>query len=134
MRTDQQSKRRSLPPTTCDQCERDFASDPELCVRVLVRDQFADSLRGQTICIHCADELPITGYRRLNWHGTSRVIQHVLGTEVTPEGSASAKPSAQEILKTLASSGFLVRAPEPPKRIDFDAELMRLTELLESDD
>lgn len=134
MLTDEPSQRRTLPPTTCDQCGRDYADEPGLCVRVLVGDPLADALRGQTICIHCVDELPITGYRRLKWHGTSLVIQHVLGTEVRPEGSASAKPTAQEILKALSSSGFLVPAPTRPKPVGFDAELARLAELLKVDD
>ena len=134
MRTDGPSKRRTLTRTTCDQCERDYAAQPELCVRVLVGDPFADALRGQTICIHCVDELPITGYRRLKWHGTSLVIQHVLGTELRAEGSASTKPTAQEVLKALASSGFLVEVAAPPEPLELDAELTRLAELLHSDD
>jgi hypothetical protein len=134
MRTDGPWKRRTLPPTTCDQCERDYANEPELCVRVLVGDPLADALRGQTICIRCVNELSITGYRRLKWHGTSLVIQHVLGTEVRPKGSASAKPTAQEILKALSSGGFLVQARTRPEPVEFDAELARLAELLEVDD
>jgi hypothetical protein len=128
------SKPRTLPPTTCDQCERDYVDEPELCVRVLVEDRFADALRGQTICIRCVATLPITGFRRLKWRGTSLVIEHVLGTELPPSGSTSAKPTRQEVLKALSSSGFLVQAPMSPEPVEFDGELMRLTELLAASD
>jgi hypothetical protein len=122
-------KRRTLPRTTCDSCKHDYAHDPDLCVRILVQDRFADPIRGETICIECVKELPITGCRATHWHGTTRLIPCILGTEVPPEDWLYAKPTAEEILRALASDGYYRPRLEPPKRLDFEAELIRVAQV-----
>jgi hypothetical protein len=118
-------KRRTLPRTTCGACKQDYAHDPELCVRVLVGDRFADPIRGETICIECVEELPITGCRAQHWRGMTRFIHTILGTAIPPEGWSYPRPTAEEILRALASDGYYRPRLELPKRLDFEAELLR---------
>jgi hypothetical protein len=118
-------RRRTLPKTTCDDCKQDYAHDPDLCVRILVRDRFAFPIRGETICIVCVEKLPITGCRAAHWHGTTRFIPCILGTAIPPEGWPYPKPTAEEILRALASDGYYRPRLQLPKRLDFEVELLR---------
>jgi hypothetical protein len=118
-------KRPRLPRTTCHRCRRDYAHDPDFCVRIRVPDKFADPIRGENICIECVEELPITGCRTRHWRGGSGFIHTILGTEIPPEGWPYPRPSAEEILRALANDGYYRPRLELPKRLDFEAELLR---------
>ncbi len=116
MPTERPWKRRTLPPTTCDQCECDYAADAEQCVRVLVDHP----LEGETICFRCASKIGITGCRFLHWGAKTWEIPYVLGTAPPPDGWPHPKPTPEEILRALSSSGYLRQpVPDSPARLDF---------------
>jgi hypothetical protein len=110
-------RRRTLPRTTCDQCKHAYADAPAHCVTVLVDHPLA----GETICLRCATTIGITGCTYLHWSGKSWPIPYVLGTAPLPAGWPDAKPTAEEILRALSSSGYQrAPVPEPPTRLEFE--------------
>lgn len=125
------TKKRTRPRTTCDQCGRDYADEPERCVTVQLDRPYLVP-QWETICLECVADLPITGCRRLRWAGTVRFIEFVLGTADPPPGWPHPRPADEEILRVLGSPGYLLPKIETPKRIDVAGELLAVIEAAET--
>ena len=100
---------RDRPRTVCDQCERDWADDPEKCVAVTIPDH---PLHWQTVCIQCVDALGITGWAYRDGEPT----EFVWGTAVPPRGRKGQKMAPEELLRSVSSAGY--KLPPRPRQIE----------------
>ena len=101
---------RTKPRTTCDQCGRDYAEDPESCVTILLQ---SDEHYNETVCVRCVGGLGYTGciYRR------GEPTEYILGRAAPPAEWSATRVEAEELLCALSSIGYM-KPPRPSETMD----------------